>query len=169
MKTMQERFDAKYIPEPMSGCWLWEGAVCGGGYGCIGETGTRKILAAHRVSWELHNGKIPDGKWVLHKCDVRPCVNPEHLFLGTLQDNMDDMVSKGRSMLGRKTGKQKNPGKDFAAKGARHYRAKLSEAEVIEIIKSSEPGRTMARKFGISASAISEIRSRKSWKHLEVR
>jgi hypothetical protein len=161
MRTMQERFDAKYIPEPMSGCWLWEGAVCSGGYGCIGETGTRKVLAAHRVSWELHNGKIPDGKWVLHRCDVRPCVNPEHLFLGTLQDNMDDMVSKGRSKRGRKTGKQKNPGKDFAVYGQRHYRAKLSDSDAFEIFSSCEKGAVLSEKFGVTKSTISRIKNGK--------
>jgi HNH endonuclease len=167
MKTIQQRFDAKYIPEPNSGCWLWTAAVCSGGYGCIGEPVTRKILCAHRVSWGLHRGMIPDGQWVLHKCDVRACVNPDHLFLGTVQDNGADMAAKGRSLLGRKIGPQKNPGKDFAVKGEGHHFSKLSENQAIEILKSKKKGTLLASKFGVSTSVISEIRSRKAWKHLE--
>lgn len=168
MKTLQERFDQKYVVDAKSGCWLWTAAVCSGGYGCIGESITRKILPAHRVSWELHNGLVPSGLWVLHKCDVRRCVNPDHLFLGTVKDNGSDMAAKGRSLKGRSIGPQKNPGKDFAARGGAHYRAKFSETDALEILKSKERGADLAAKFGVAPSAISKIRSRKSWKHLEV-
>lgn len=81
-------------------CWLWMGAKRGGGYGefRIGsyKDGTRKMVVAHRFSWELHNGAIPKEMQVCHNCDVRNCVNPDHLFLGTQVDNMQDMHSKGR-------------------------------------------------------------------------
>jgi hypothetical protein len=95
--SLLERFEAKIQPEPNSGCWLWDSSLTGGGYGTIG-LGTRaqgKELA-HRVSWELFRGEIADGLWVLHKCDVRCCVNPDHLFLGTHSDNMRDCVAKNR-------------------------------------------------------------------------
>src|SRR5882672_3448747 len=72
-------------------CWLWTGKIARDGYGYLRDQ------AAHRVSWELHNGPVPEGKWVLHHCDIRPCVNPSHLFLGSRQDNMDDMSMKGRA------------------------------------------------------------------------
>jgi hypothetical protein len=76
------------------GCWEWRGFCVPDGYGRLKNDG--KQLKAHRVSWELHNGPIPDGMWVLHHCDNRKCVRPDHLFLGTHQDNMDDMTTKGR-------------------------------------------------------------------------
>src|SRR5690554_4431436 len=74
-------------------CWLWIGRLNYSGYGVFT---TRVGIRAHRFSWELHNGKIPDGMHVLHKCDVRHCVNPSHLFLGNHKDNMNDMIRKGR-------------------------------------------------------------------------
>ena len=104
---LQERFDAKYVPEPNSGCWLWSAAVTPSGgakgkppkafYGTI-LVGRRGTLA-HRVSYQLHCGHIPSGMSVLHTCDVPLCVNPEHLFLGTQTDNMRDCVAKGRKIM----------------------------------------------------------------------
>lgn len=78
-----------------SSCWNWVGALRGKtGYGCLKVDG--KVIDSHRASWMLHNGKIPDGLWVLHKCDNRRCVNPEHLFLGDRSANMKDCANKGR-------------------------------------------------------------------------
>lgn len=83
------------------GCWLWGGSLKTNGYGQLNgpsQGGGRdgKNLLAHRVAWELVNGPIPDGLWVLHRCDNPPCVNPAHLFLGTVRDNVIDMWTKGR-------------------------------------------------------------------------
>lgn len=94
-KPLAGKFHDKYIPEPNSGCWIWTAALDGRGYGKIKHAG--KFLQAHRVSWEFKNGKILNGLFVCHKCDVRCCVNPSHMFLGTCQDNLTDMVNKGRS------------------------------------------------------------------------
>lgn len=89
-----ERFEAKYIPEPNSGCWLWTGACCGNGYGAF-WTGHSSINA-HRVSYLLYKGSIPDGLLVRHTCDVPQCVNPEHLLLGTQKQNVADKFFRNR-------------------------------------------------------------------------
>jgi len=92
---------ARVIPEPNSGCWLWEGATLFNGYGVIGRPGKHNgNVLTHRASWEVHVGSIPEGMYVLHRCDNRRCVLPDHLFLGTQADNLADMVSKGRSCRG---------------------------------------------------------------------
>jgi len=92
------RFEQKYITEPNTGCWIWIAALNNRGYGIIGR-GARQDgpEPAHRISWELAYGPIPEGLHVLHKCDNPPCVNPHHLFLGTHGDNMRDSVIKGRA------------------------------------------------------------------------
>lgn len=77
-----------------SGCWLWRGASVPRGYGVIYFNGRQTYT--HRVSYELHVGPIPDGLFVLHRCDVPACVNPDHLFIGSAADNVADMMAKGR-------------------------------------------------------------------------
>jgi hypothetical protein len=95
--TLEERFWSRV--RKSDGCWEFvSGASKGYGYLNIGRRDEQEVLA-HRYSWELHNGPIPDGLLVLHRCDNPPCVRPDHLFLGTKKDNADDMVRKGRSHL----------------------------------------------------------------------
>lgn len=117
------------------GCWEWQGTLRRFGYGKVCFCG--RSLSAHRVSWELFNGRIPNGLWVLHRCDNPPCCNPDHLFLGTRLDNMRDCASKGRA------------------------RSKLSIAQVVEIrdlIHSGKLVLEIAESYGVSASTIYGIR-----------
>ena len=94
IRPVEERFWEKV--QKTDGCWLWTGATIAAGYGELAVGQPRKPLRAHRLSWEMHHGPIPEGLLVLHHCDVRNCVRPEHLFLGTHQDNMADAYAKGR-------------------------------------------------------------------------
>jgi hypothetical protein len=164
-----ERFSRKI--DKSTGCWLWTGAINPKGYAKMRFEG--RAVDAHRVSWNLHRGSIPDGLFVLHRCDVRHCVNPEHLFLGTHQDNMDDMQAKGRHRCNPTTGERhwsRLRPKDFheSRAGERNGRAKLSAADVIRIRESFRAGDTtvaeLAREFGIGWSQTKRIIDGEVWK-----
>lgn len=150
--SLRERFDAKWMPEPNSGCWLWLAATKRRGYGTIslGSAGDGES-AAHRVSWELYRGPIPTGLWVLHKCDVPSCVNPAHLFLGTSNDNVADMLAKGRARPPR---------------GDRHWTTHLTDSDVVAIRNAPPPYREIAERFGVSESTVADIRNLKRWRHI---
>ncbi len=95
----EKPFDEWYTAEPNTGCWLWTGSRNQKGYGWSRIQGISTRMA-HRISWLLHRGDIPEGVLVCHKCDTPSCVNPDHLFLGTQKDNLLDMSRKGRSYRG---------------------------------------------------------------------
>ena len=90
--SIEERFFEKV--NKTDSCWLWTGALSSSGYGSFGVAG--KATAAHRYSYQIHNGEIPEGLIICHTCDTPSCVNPDHLWLGTYSDNMKDMVAKDR-------------------------------------------------------------------------
>lgn len=101
MRPPMERLMAKVSKHWLSGCWLWTGAKTHNGYGRIGRGRELEgTVLVHRLMWELSFGPVPDGRLVCHKCDVRNCVNPWHLFLGTAKDNTRDMFEKGRASNG---------------------------------------------------------------------
>ena len=102
--TEQQRidaFEAKYTPEPNSGCWLWNASFCRDGYGNFYDG--KRVIGAHRYAWTVYCGAIPDGLHILHKCDTPACVNPAHLSLGTHRENMHDSLVKGRNFFATKT------------------------------------------------------------------
>lgn len=138
------------MPEPNSGCWLWIGATTPGGYGKLRNKG--KTYIASRAAWLAHRGAIPAGMCVLHKCDTPPCVNPDHLFIGSLADNTQDMLRKGRHWI--------PADRDFA-RGVRLPQTKLSDVQVAEIRRSPETGAALAIRYGVSQSLISLIKSGK--------
>lgn len=130
--------------EHPNGCWLFTGSILDSGYGLLAR-GKRDEgrVGAHVAAWEEANGPVPDGKWVLHRCDVRACVRPDHLFLGTPAENSADMVEKGRSRH-----------------GERGTNAKLSKAQVIEIRELDAQGWTRAEigeRYGVTPSNIGKI------------
>ena len=131
-------------------CWVWT-AGTRDGYGQIKCLGRR--VNAHRLSWEINCGEIPDGFCVLHKCDNRLCVNPFHLFLGTNQDNVDDKMEKGRAPRGEKNGLHK-----------------LTEEEVLKIRAMYKEGhysqRELGKLFGVVHSRISSVVRKVAWTHI---
>jgi len=132
-----------------SDCVLWTGDTSKNGYGRL--FWKRKSHRVHRLVWEIHNGPIPAGMLICHRCDVRFCINPTHLFLGTNADNTADMIRKGRLRV---------------AKGEESGHAKLTEQAVRAIRFSRTPRSVLAEKFGVTVTTIGDILHRKSWRHL---
>jgi hypothetical protein len=148
------RFHARVQRAGADACWPWQGKRRNG-YGRMFANG--KMLSAHRVSWALANGSIPDGMKVLHRCDNPPCVNPNHLFVGTQGDNMRDCAAKRRLSL------QQHPER---TQGERHPMAKLTADVVREIRarKGSASTYALAREFGVCQATIHQIHVGKIWK-----
>lgn len=140
------------VNKTQQGCWLWTGGTNGRGYGVIGTERPRRSNYAHRVSYELHVGPIPDGMEVAHRCDVRNCVNPEHLTLMTHRENEADKASKGR-----------------VPRGERQWQSRLTETAVLDIrrrVKEGETRTALAKEYGTSASNVEHIVARRRWKHV---
>jgi hypothetical protein len=152
VKTLEQRFWEKVAVKDPDQCWEWTAACRTDGYGVVRIAG--HLVAAHRLSWEFHYEQdVPDSLFVLHKCDNRKCVNPYHLFLGTHQDNMDDMFSKDRRQ---------------AAKGEQAGSSKLTYQQVKQIRELHNTGnyshRQLAAMFGVLAHAtIGKIVRNKRW------
>ncbi len=158
-KSHIERFDASYMPEPMSGCWLWLGSEKGSnGYGSIKVDG--KHIPAHRYSYQRFVGEIPVGMFVCHRCDNPSCVNPYHLFVGTHQDNTNDKVRKNRQAKGKKLSDAQRKNRP---RGEKNWNSKLNQEKVNQIRSLNMPQRKIAKIFGVSQALISKIKRKEMW------
>jgi hypothetical protein len=164
--TLEERFWPKVSKEgpvvraELGPCWLWTGSILQTGYGCIRHDG--KTLAAQHVSWAIAGLAAPaSGLYLCHRCDVRACVNPAHLYVGTPQRNSRDAVERGRMI------QQRAP--ERMARGSRHGQSKLDEDRVAEIRRLHAAGAStleLGRRFGVSATMVGYIVRRQFWRHV---
>lgn len=162
-------------------CWMWIPQMEQNRYGCF--TLNNKSVTAHRVSWELHRGPIPNSLMVLHHCDNRPCCNPDHLFLGTQLDNITDCVSKKRNAFGARHGSKTKPERvargerhgftlhpESIPKGERNGNSRLTNKRVIAIRREyAKGGITQARlanRLGIPLAHLNRIIVKKAWRHI---
>jgi hypothetical protein len=155
-KTLAQRLWSKCVPA-RGGCIVWTGSAVPRGYGRLwmSEKGGKEYT--HRISWILHNGPIPRGMSVLHRCDNPPCVRPDHLFLGSQADNVCDMVRKGRSCTGNRNGARTH--RDRLAQGERHWRSVLSDDQrsaIRELYSGPQRLRIcdIAKRFGVGRGAV---------------
>jgi len=138
------------IDKTLEGCWPWPGSKNRSGYGTVQYHG--KSWMAHRLSYFLTTGEtIPEGRVILHSCDNPACVRPDHLKTGTHAENASDKIIKGRASVPR---------------GERHYAARLSEKDVVEIRASSDSARSIADRLGINTNVVYRVRTRRTWKHV---
>lgn len=136
--TLLERFNENYSICKDTGCWDWTGCFAVSGYGRM--MFNYQNYRAHRLSYILHNGEIPDEMIICHKCDNKKCVNPEHLFIGTILDNVKDRVQKGRTARNEKSGNMK-----------------LTNKQVKQIRKRKMSLSMMAKKYNVAESTIVRI------------
>jgi hypothetical protein len=171
------------FPEPNTGCWLWTGGCFSHGYGKLRYAG--KTSYAHRVAYELHHGVTPEDGYVCHRCDNPPCINPDHLFLGTARDNALDMFRKGRARHNPVKGdahwakthghvlsaalKARYAKHPPARRGVAHHAHRLSEHDVPIIRTLSLWGVSNAqlgRMYSLNPATIRAVVVRRNWRHV---
>ena len=141
-----ERFMRFIQPIPEAGCWIWMGSVGSSGYGKFRAQGRKEVMV-HRFAYSVFTGPIPDGDQVLHRCDVKTCCNPAHLFTGTQADNIADMYHKGRGI---------DQGK--------HPLSKLTPVAALDIFHSTDSQQRLANQYHVSRALVRAIRSGKQWR-----
>lgn len=147
-----DRFNLKWRIDEKSGCWIWAATKIPKGYGLIKRPQQRTQEYAHRASYMIHIGEIPNGCHVCHKCDNPSCVNPDHLFLGSAKENMHDMKQKGRHLY-----------------GERNSQAKLTEdavRKIKQLLKDGMSQSKVALMFGMQQMEISRIKRGLRWAHI---
>lgn len=148
MADIMDLFPDRVMPIPMAGCWIWTGSDDGRvGYGKVRVKG--KLWYAHRFSWALTNGPIPEGVQVNHQCDVYECVNPDHLDIGDQFDNMHECAARNR-----------------IAVGSRNGQAALTEELIPTIRKDARPSRVVGKQYGVDSKTVRDIRNRITWRHV---
>lgn len=148
----KQHFEARLQRNADTGCLEWTGSRIATGYGRVRHNG--RLACTHRLAYMFAHGEIPEGQYVLHRCDNPPCCNPDHLFLGDQFDNMRDMIRKGRL---------------YNRTGSKNGCSKLTEDDVREIRRLKAEGVKqvrLAERFGVSTVAISLIVLRKKWVHV---
>jgi hypothetical protein len=152
-------------------CWLWTGHTTSDGYGQYRPGSSSdgvKQWRAHRFAWQITFGNIPHGMLVCHKCDTPVCVNPDHLFIGTVVDNRDDCCSKHRQAIGANNGRHTHP--ERTARGGAHGCVVLTEDMVREIRRRYSiddiSQDALSIEFGVSQMTVSLIVRRESWRHI---
>lgn len=161
---LSERFWTKVSVAGDDECWNWTACKNRRGYGMLRRPQTRSNYLAHRLSYEMNIGPIPDGFGVLHTCDNPSCVNPRHLFIGDHSANMADMWAKGRH-------RRLNPtwlaGRH--AQGEKHGSSRLTESDVVAIISRISAGERpthIARDYPVGPGAIHDIKHGRTWVHV---
>lgn len=148
--TLEQRFWFYVDKKQKNDCWHWTGSCNNKGYGRIQIN--KKNIAAHRLSWKIHFGMIPKDLCVLHTCDNPKCVNPNHLFLGTSEDNIKDKVDKNRQAKGENIGISK---------------LTMNQVKEIRILKGKFSQRKIAKMFSVAYSTIAYIHKNKTWRHIK--
>jgi hypothetical protein len=192
-RRLEDRFLEKIGEPDKHGCWPWTATKNNKGYGMMADKTGIKMRLAHRISWELVYGPIPEGLLVLHHCDNPGCVNPAHLFLGTQQDNMQDMARKERQGLqrhpelaargdrhsskthpervpkGDKNGSRKHP--ERLKRGESHPLTTFTNADVARIRELYSSGtrtyESLSKEYQVSIATVWRIVKRVYWKHLQ--
>lgn len=148
-ETATGRLILKRVIDYATGCWVWTGGKNSEGYGRIKFNG--KLLLTHRLSYQDSVGPIPEGQYVLHRCDNRSCFNPDHLYIGTQIDNMQDRRRKGRYR---------------PYFGIEQSQAKLTDEQVRMIRADQRTYREIAQAYGIHFSNVGRVKRRENWAHV---
>lgn len=147
--SLAQKLDFRSVFEPRTFCRLWTGGAAPNGYGTLSYQGVQYYT--HHAAWICAHGPIPAGLWVLHKCDVRRCINSEHLYLGTVQDNNNDMVVRKRFR---------------PLRGERSANARFTAGQIVDIRADRRSHRAIAADYAVSHRAIGDVKNYVTWRHV---